>query len=326
MDENRRDTSMNDLKFAVLGAGAMGSVFGARLAMGGADVTLLDVNQGHLDAVNAQGLKMDLDNGAHRIDVPAMRPEDYTDTPDIVLLFTKVFHTDAALASISARLGDAVVFSLQNGIGNAERVAAHVPQDRIVLGMTLTPAEFVGPGRVASHGSATTQFGALQPAANIDLDAIKRALVAGGIDAKISPTIQTAIWEKAAFNCAMNALCALTNGTPGSIGANDVARQLASNVVQEVIDVATASGIPADGGSVEKLMSHAYAHHLMHEPSMLQDIKAGRRTEIGALNAAVAEAGHQLGISTPVNQTLAHLISLAETTPGFRAAQGSGAH
>lgn len=186
----------------------------------------MDVNQAHLDAVNENGLKMDLDDGAHRIDVPALRPEEYDNTPDIVLPFTKVFHTDAALTSIAARLGEAVVFSLQSGIGNAERIAAHVPQDRIVLGMTLTPAEFVGPGRVASHGSATTQFGAKHPGANIDLDAIQRALVAGGIDAKISPTIQTAIWEKAVFNCVMNALCALTNATPGSIGTNDVAPKL----------------------------------------------------------------------------------------------------
>jgi len=92
---------MSDLKFAVLGAGAMGAVFGARLAMGGADVTLLDVNQAHVDAVTSSGLRIDLDDGTQRLDLPIMRPEAYADSPDVVLLFTKVFHTDTALASIS---------------------------------------------------------------------------------------------------------------------------------------------------------------------------------------------------------------------------------
>jgi len=185
--------------------------------------------------------------------------------------------------------------------------------------MTLTPAEFIGPGHVASHGAASTKFGALRDN-DINMSAIQSALNAGGIDAQISPTIQTVIWEKAAFNCAMNALCALTNGTPGAIGADPLARSLASDVVAEVVSVGVAAGVPLDGKKVEDLMAHAYAHHLLHEPSMLQDIKAGRKTEINALNAAVVEKGAALGVATPINHALGRLISLAETSHGFRAA------
>jgi len=309
---------MSDLKFAVLGAGAMGSVFGARLAKGGAHVTLLDVNQAHLDEIKASGLTVDLDDGQHIINIPAMRPEQYEDTPDIVLLFTKVFHTDAALKSVSNVLKHAVVLSLQNGIGNAERIASHTAKERTLLGVTLTPAEFLAPGHVASHGEASTQFGGLPDNTEIDLEPIKEALRTSGIDAEINNNIQSVIWEKAAFNCAMNAVCALTNGTPGSIGENDAARTLASDVVKEVVSVAAASGIQINREKIEALMSHAYAHHLMHEPSMLQDIKSARPTEIAALNGAMAQRGAELAVPTPINQTLAQLVSLAESTHAFR--------
>ncbi|MDC0739301.1 2-dehydropantoate 2-reductase [Cognatishimia sp. SS12] len=307
------------MKIAVLGAGAMGSVFGARLAKGGADVTLLDVNDAHLTAINEGGLQVDLDEGAEVISLPALRPEAFKGPVDLVLLFTKTFHTEAALRAIAPQIGAAHVLSLQNGIGNAERLQEHLPAAQILLGMTMTPAEFIAPGKVASHGPAATAFYSLDGTDRPILHQMAEALRHGGIEAVIDPQIQAAIWEKAAFNCAMNALCALTDGTPGAIGVSKPARALASEVAREAISVANALTIPADLTKVEALMSKACAHHLMHEPSMLQDRKAGRRTEIDALNGAVATQGERLGLQVPVNRTLASLVHLFETAVPFRA-------
>ena len=307
------------MRIAVLGAGAMGSVYGARLADGGAEVTLLDVNQSHLDAIARDGLEVALDEGTKIHRLAAVRPEDFRGPVDVVLVFTKIFHTAAALDAVAGQLDGAVLLSLQNGIGNAERLAVHVPVERTLVGMTMTPAEFLGPGRVASHGPAKTAFYSADGQNRPVLHEICTAMQAGGIDATADPEIEAAIWEKAAFNCTMNALCALSDGTPGSIGESVAGRGLAGRVAAEAVAVANATGVAASLERVEALIQHACAHHLHHEPSMLQDRKAGRPTEVDALNGAVARIGEEKGVPVPVNRTLADLIRLMEDSVRFRA-------
>jgi 2-dehydropantoate 2-reductase len=307
------------MRIAVLGAGAMGSVYGARLARAGAEVTLLDVNDAHIAAINAGGLHVALDEGEITHHLPAMRPEAFRGPVDLVLLFTKVFHTDDALASVTPLLADAHVLSLQNGVGNVDRIAAHVDRERILVGMTMTPAEYLGPGRVASHGAATTD---LYSASGQDLPILHKIAALmdkGGITARLEPDIDVAIWEKATFNCALNPICALTGGTPGSFGASEAGRRLAASVAQEAIAVATADGVNASLDKVTAMMEHAFAHHLHHEPSMLQDRMAGRRTEIDALNGAVVRIGDRLGVPTPANRIVTDLIRLTEDSTRYRA-------
>lgn len=309
------------MRIVVLGAGAMGSVFGARLALCGASVTLLDVNEAHLAAIAANGLEVDLDGTHHRLSLPAMRPADFAGAADVVLLFTKVFHTEAALQAIAGQLGAAYVLTLQNGIGNTERAAAVVPRERVIVGMTMTPAEFLAPGKVASHGPATTAFYCADGQHRPVLDDLVATMAQGGISAKADPAIHAAIWEKAAFNCAMNAICALTDGTPGGIGADPQSLALAHAVAAEAVSVAQALAISAEAARVADLVAHAAAHHLLHEPSMLQDLKAGRRTEIDALNGAVADQGEKLGVDVALNRTLTSLVRLAESMPAYRTRQ-----
>lgn len=307
------------MRIAVLGAGAMGSVYGARLARAGADVTLLDVNDAHLAAINAGGLHVALDEGESLHHLPAMRPDACQGPVDLVLLFTKVFHTDAALASVEPLLTNAHVLSLQNGVGNVDRIAAHVTRDRILIGMTMTPAEYLGPGRVASHGAATTDLYSASGQDMPILYKIAELMGKGGITARLEPDIDVAIWEKATFNCALNPICALASGTPGSVGASEAGRRLAAQVAAEAIAVARASGVAASLQKVTAMMEHAFAHHLHHEPSMLQDRMAGRRTEIDALNGAVVRIGGRLGVPTPANRIVTDLIRLTEDSTRYRA-------
>ncbi|TBX27817.1 hypothetical protein TK43_09000 [Roseovarius sp. JS7-11] len=307
------------MRIAVLGAGAMGSVYGARLARAGAQVTLLDVNDAHIAAINAGGLHVALDEGESIHHLPAMRPEAFRGPVDLVLLFTKVFHTDSALSSIKPLLADAHVLSLQNGVGNVDRIAAHVTRDRILVGMTMTPAEYLGPGRVASHGAATTDLYSASGQDLLILHKIAALMDRGGITARLEPDIDVAIWEKATFNCALNPICALSGGTPGSVGASEAGRRLAASVAAEAIAVAKASGVNASLDRVTAMMEHAFAHHLHHEPSMLQDRMAGRRTEIDALNGAVLRIGDRLGVPTPANRIVTDLIRLTEDSTRYRA-------
>ena len=116
------------MRIAVLGAGALGSVVGASLFRAGCDVTLLDLNTAHLDAINRDGLRVDWDEGSETYPIPAMLPEKAA-RADLVILLTKTYHSDAALAGIAPLVeAGAHVLTLQNGLGNVERVAARVPR------------------------------------------------------------------------------------------------------------------------------------------------------------------------------------------------------
>jgi 2-dehydropantoate 2-reductase len=172
---------------------------------------------------------------------------------------------------------------------------------------------------VASHGAATTD---LYSASGQDLPILHKIAALmdrGGITARLEPDIDVAIWEKATFNCALNPICALSGGTPGSVGASEAGRGLAASVAAEAIAVAKASGVNASLDKVTAMMEHAFAHHLHHEPSMLQDRMAGRRTEIDALNGAVVRIGDRLGVPTPANRIVADLIRLTEDSTRYRA-------
>ena len=311
------------MKIAVLGSGAMGSVYGARLLASGADVTLLDVNEDHIAAVRENGLQVALDDQTLHLNIPIQRPEEFTGPVDLILLFTKTFHTEAALKSVQPLLKTTPVMSLQNGIGNVERLAQLTSMDRIIIGTTMTPADMIAPGKVASHGAATTQFYAADGQHRPILDEIARTLCAAGIEASLDANIQAAIWHKAAFNCAVNGLCALSDGTPGSVGHSAYGRALAVQVAQEVVNVAHASGVAADFDVVRGTMQHAFDNHHFHEPSMLQDRKAGRRTEIDALNGAVAAMGARLNVSVNANMLIMQLVHLFEDTHTWRNARAT---
>ncbi len=297
----------------ILGAGAMGCLYGAAFHRAGDAVTFVDVNQAHIDAINAGGLQLETRAGTERLPIPARRPEQIDTPADLVLVFTKTFHTDAALAGIAAAIGlDTWLLSLQNGLGNDRRLANHAAEARVMVGASALPSDLVGPGRVRSHGEGGTR---LYPAFGGD-PAFARSvcdrLVAGGLAAELEPEIHAAIWSKAIFNATMNPLCALTRRTPGFLAAHAESRAMITAAVDEGVTVAQASGIAVAAKPIHDLTEVSMTDHANHEASMLQDVKAGRRTEVDAINGAIVEAARAAGIAAPVLETLWRLVKLEE--------------
>lgn len=148
------------MKITVVGAGAMGSLFGGLLAEQGHDVTLVDVSTAHLQAIQSQGLRLHNDRGERNIRaLRACRPEQAEGQPDLVLVFTKTLHTASALAGVARLIGpQTYVLSLQNGLGNVEVIGQHVSAERILIGVTTWPADLVGPGHVHSHGQGVVRL------------------------------------------------------------------------------------------------------------------------------------------------------------------------
>ena len=301
------------MKILILGAGAMGCLYGAAFHRAGCEVVFVDVSQPHIDAINAHGLELETRAGTEHLPIPARRPEQIDAPVDLVVVFTKTFHTDAALAGIEAAIGPHTwLLSLQNGLGNDRRLAAHAAEERIMVGSSSLPSDLVGPGKVRSHGEGGSK---LYPAFGGDpafAREVCHLLTNGGLPAALEPDIHGAIWSKAIFNATMNPLCALTRRTPGFLGSHEESRALIRALVEEGVAVANASGVAIPAQPIHDLTHVSVTDHANHEASMLQDVKAGRRTEVDAINGAIVEAARAAGVEAPLTETLWRLVKLEE--------------
>ena len=301
------------MKVLILGAGAMGCLYGAAFHRAGCEVVFVDVNQPHIDAINANGLELETRAGTEHLPIPAKLPGEIAEPVDLVVVFTKTFHTDMALAGIEAAVGpETWLLSLQNGLGNDKRLAAHAAEERVMIGSSSLPSDLIGPGKVRSHGEGGSK---LYPAFGGDPAFAREVcdlLTRGGLPATLEPDIHGAIWSKAIFNATMNPLCALTRRTPGFLGAHEESRALIHALVAEGVRVANASGVAIPAQPIHDLTHISVTDHANHEASMLQDVKAGRRTEVDAINGAIVEAARGAGVEAPLTETLWRLVKLEE--------------
>ena len=304
------------IRYSILGAGAMGSVFGARLHLGGYEVELLNRSAEHSQAIRKNGLQAQIDGQSHNIDIPACTV-DQAHLADVVIIFTKSYQIDAALEQLPASLKQAHIVTLQNGLGNGERVANWVGLERTIEGVTMMPAEFIRAGEVASSDPAETWLYHANGQASELVDAIGEDFNKAGIVCTVTADVQRFIWQKACFNVAMNALCALTNGSPGLLQAYADGNTLAHEIADETLAVASHSGIDVDADKVHQLIDYACANHTWHKPSMLQDLNHSRVTEIDALNGYIAQAAQQYGLAAPLNAMMARLIKLRQVSGEF---------
>lgn len=302
------------MNIAILGAGAMGSLFGGLLAEAGQDVILLDINDAHLNAIRDHGLGLHTDSGDRRIrQLTAIRPEQADKSPDLLIVFTKTLHTEAALSGVRRLLSpQTLVLTLQNGLGNIEAVGRHVRQDRILIGMTTWPADLVGPGQVRSHGQGLVRIMPVEIPQQKAAAQVAGILSLAGLRCEVDPQAWAAIWEKVAFNAALNSLCAVTGCTVGQLNAVPDGLTLARAVVTEVIATAQSAGVNADAAHCMASVTDALAKHKAHKPSMLQDVLAGRQTEIESINGEVVARAHRAGIAVPHTEMLLGLVRLIQ--------------
>ncbi|WP_322046428.1 2-dehydropantoate 2-reductase [Paraburkholderia sp. J67] len=304
------------MEIAILGAGAMGSLFGGLLAEAGHDVTLVDVDDAHLEAIRRDGLRLATDAGERVVTkLHACRPGAASRAPELLIVFTKTMHTEAALDAARVLIGPhTTVLSLQNGLGNVERLERSVPRERIMVGVTTWPGDKPAAGRVNSHGSGMIRLMSADGEMRASVARAVAALNSAGLDCAADPDVWVTIWEKVAFNAALNSLCAVTQCTVGELSNVPDGPALALKIVAEVAAVARASGVAVDEAHIVGNVQHALASHRSHRPSMLQDVLAGRRTEIEAINGAVVEAARAVPMAVPCTQTLLQLVRLVDAS------------
>ena len=300
---------------AVVGAGALGCLFGAMLARAGIPVTLIG-RASHVAAIRRDGLRFE-SRGQMTI-IPVAATEDIAAVRGarLVLFCVKSTDTDEAARALAPHLGrDAVLVNLQNGVDNAERIRAHIG-NRVLPGLVYVAAEMAGPGHVRHTGGGSLTIGELEvfrrdgPDRRL-LEAIAALFTAAGIKVTISDAVEVDLWTKLVMNCAYNAISALTGSQYARMVALPDIRAVMADTVNEVVAVAAAKGVRLPDDLVARAIRLADGMPVTIS-STAQDLLRGRRTEIDHLNGYVAREGAALGIATPVNRTLNALVKLAE--------------
>ena len=304
------------MKIAVIGSGAMGLLFGSKLAEAGNDVTMIDVVPAVLETLNADGIHLEWGDEDKFIPVKAKRAEEMDEKVDLAILFTKTIYSKSALDACSTYVGkDTWMLTMQNGLGNIELMSNYVDYDKIVAGVTTFGADLIKPGHTKTSGKGYLKIMTANGKVSDELEAINKVLVDAGLGSQIVDDVMVAIWEKVAFNAAINATTALLHVPCGGMGAVPEGAEICYKVSDETCRVANALGIKADAAAVrETLRKTIFELHQDHFTSMAQDILNHRKTEAAFIPGGVYMQAKNAGIDAPYNEMLYALLHVAENT------------
>jgi 2-dehydropantoate 2-reductase len=296
----------------------MGSIFGARFHQAGHDTVLVDVAQPLVDTINADGVTVVRGDDETVTRVPATADPASVGPADIVVFFTKCYHTAAAAESARPLVGpDTVVASLQNGWGNGDVLASLYPAEQITVGVTYNSGLVQGPGRVVHPAEQPTLVGSFAENGSDGPARLAQALADAGLESSVVSPVRPEIWKKLILNAATLPAAALTGMHAGALTACGETHALVTDVANEAVTVARALGYDIDPsertGAIHALLEKAGPS----KASMLQDFEAGRRTEIDVINGAVVKAADETGIDAPLNRALVQLVKGWESLRGL---------
>ena len=296
-----------DVRLLIVGAGAIGCLFAARLKRAGFQITLLEKVQETVDRINADGIAVEGVSGQYSVIVPAYSGR-APHEPDLVILCVKSYDTREASETIRPWLQpDAPVLTLQNGVGNIEILQKVFGRERVLGGVTAEGATVVAPGKIRHAGQGETIVGGGKAAGEV-VSVLEKA----GFNIRAVDDIHPFIWGKLMINAGINALAAITRLKNGRLPNLKGTRSIMEEAVSEAVTIIKAKniGIPYLD-PIGRVMEVCEAT-AGNTASMLQDVLNKKRTEIDSINGAIVREGAALGIPTPVNSTLTSLVQAIE--------------
>ena len=302
------------MKTAIIGAGAMGSIYACLLAEAGHDVIAVTRNSLHREAIARSGLRVEGASGDRTIAIRTS--ESIPDSPvDLIILAVKAGDAESAAASLGPLITkDTVVLALQNGLGSAGKVARQVGGDRLIVGIAGGfGASMVAPGHVHHSGMQKILIGPWGGVSSASCQRIASTLQLAGFNAAVVDNILAMQWEKLICNVTFSALSALTGYTVGEIYHDAALYPVGLLAAKEAFETARTLQIPL---SISDPVNHveSFAAGVMSaKPSMLADHEASRRSEIAFINGAVPTEAARAGLTAPVNQTLTALVMQRES-------------
>ncbi|MFA4901195.1 MAG: 2-dehydropantoate 2-reductase [Desulfobaccales bacterium] len=308
------------MKLAIVGPGALGCLMAALFWEAGEDVTLVDYQENRADRLRQSGIQVLYLEGPQRlIKVPvALAPE--LGPCDLTIVAVKAYQTKTAAQALPTLMSQGgLALTLQNGLGNLEEMARIVGPERLMAGVGLLGVTRQDEGRILYAGRGAIYVGvpAGSRVSGAEVAAVVDLFRRAGFEGQAREDIVAVLWEKLVINVGINPLTALLRVPNGALLKLPDAWEVAVAASAEAQRVAVAAGLNLSGDP-EARLTQVCTDTAANRSSMLQDILAGRRTEIEALNAQVASRGRTLGLATPVNDLLTRLVRASEQSAPFR--------
>ena len=304
------------MKILFAGSGALGSRFGYMLFKNNEDVTFVDSWEEHVENIRNNGLKVIIDEeDLGNYYIPIYRPDQVSGKYDVVFVATKSMQLRPMLEQVKHLFHkDTKIICILNGLGHVQTLKDYIKEENILIGVTVWTSALAGPGVLSAHGVGKIELKQVKED-NLDktLDLVNR-LNASGLNIKYSEDTYQSIWHKAGLNCVLNTYCTLIDCNINQYGSFDKNIELTRAVLSEVIAVGKAEGIEVKQEVIEKNIENLFSLETggAHYPSLYQDMKNGRLTEIDYLNGEVSRLGKKHNIPTPVCDVITLMIHSKE--------------
>ncbi len=301
------------MNICIVGCGAMGSIYAALLASSGHSICVVDTNKAHIEAINTRGLRVWGASGDRTVTVEAF-VEPPAQTMDLVVCAVKARYVAAAARSIVRLMGpDTRVLGIQNGLGSAEVLAAHVGEDHLIVGIAQGfGASLPEPGCAHHNDMKAIRMGAYAGLDHNRVEEIADIWAAAGFDAAATPNITGMQWGKLVCNVAYSAPCAITGLTVGEVLEHPQMSTVSRMAAREAFDTARALGVELPFADPTEEITQFAQRMRTAKPSVLLDLEAGRPSEVTVINGAVPSQAQKVGRQAPVNATLTALVQTLE--------------
>jgi 2-dehydropantoate 2-reductase len=304
-------STVSHVKIAIVGAGAMGSVYAGILGDAGNEVWAIDAWADHVETIRADGLTVEGASGKRNVRINATSKPAEVGICDLVVIATKARDVEAAAVAATPLLGqETVVLPIQNGLGSADRIAAVLGDEHVAIGVAGGfGASMIGPGHVHHNGWELIRLGERRGPATPRIERVAKVWADAGFRVQTYDDVDRLVWEKLVCNACFSGTCTILERTIGEVLNDQSAWHVASGCAREAYEVAQARGITL-GFDDPVAYARAFGEKIPDaRPSMLLDVMAGRPCEIGVINGAIPPAARAVGLTAPVNELVAALVT-----------------
>lgn len=310
------------MKVLILGAGAMGCLFGAKLANAGFDVTLFNRENEKIKQIEKAGIQLiTAENEKYTVPIPVKyKANELKAEYDLILVLLKAFATKAVLRDMQHIINEnTMLLTLQNGVGNLENIQKIVPHAILGVGGTGSGASVLAPGVIAHRATGKTNIGFLNDDHMDKYEKVSEMLTKAGLETEITANVQSVIWSKLLINVAFNGVTAITRLRNRDAILPQAGEKIVRELIKEAEAVAKAEGIKLlYEEPVQEILQLGHEEIGQNQSSMLTDILQKRKTEVDVINGAIISYGKKHKIATPYNEVILHFVHLLEDSYELR--------
>jgi len=306
------------MKIAIVGTGAMGSVYAALLASAGHEIWAVDRWREHIEAIRARGLRLEGASGDRTVKMNATTDAREAGTCDLVILATKAMHVAQAAEAAKSLLGsETPVLSIQNGLGGPDTAANILGRERVMVGVVGGfGASMKAPGHAHHNGWELVRLGEFGGPITPRLKKVEEVWSGAGFRVKVFDDIDQLVWEKLICNCAYSGPCGVSERTTGEVMEDADLSAVSAACASEAFAVARAKGVKL-GFADPVAYVRDFGSKIPHaRPSVLLDLLAGRKSEIDVINGSIPRVGKDVGVAAPVNAAVTALVRAKERKLG----------